>query len=81
MPDLLAQYKDALIAAMERSVGAMLAERGVPLFPATGFKGEALGANGVESVFMTFATGYDGTNTTMGFMLDNSPLDGTDKLL
>jgi hypothetical protein len=81
MADLLKEHKDALIRAAESAVDRVLASRGLQARPRLTAAGDRLGAAANAEPFETFVTGYDGSETTMPFMLDVSVLDGDDLLV
>lgn len=73
MADQISEFRNTLMKAMEKAVTAALSGRGT-----------ALGTGAYPGSFtrpVGFATGYDGAETTMSFMLDHSLLDGPDVLM
>lgn len=65
---------------MDRAVTANLNARAIPISAPVGDKVGVLNGPGYQSTYSTFATGYDGAETVMPFMLDYSLLDGPDVL-
>ena len=80
MADQTNEWKEAMIAAADRAVEVVLAQRGFHTDRATSNEGFRFGTGETDLTYNQFSTGYDGTNTTFVFRLDLSELDGADLL-
>ena len=77
MADLNAEHREAIIARATRQAEWALSSQAIPSGVSRGPGVPSLPGTGQAAIF---ATGYDGTNTVVPFMLDLSVLDGSDKL-
>lgn len=82
MPDFASELKQAVLSAIEREIDRDSSQRGISIrapgaIPGT-IQGEAVAET--EAPGFVFATGYDGSDTLVGFMFDFSEFDGSDVL-
>lgn len=78
MADRLGELRDVIIRTAEREAERALSRQAVP--SAVNGMGGAFPAVPGLARMTQFATGYDGTDTLIPFMLDLSLLDGPDLL-
>ncbi len=82
MADQTNEWKEAMIAAADRAVEIVLAQRGYHTDRATSAEGFRFGTAEGDGTYNQFSTGYDSGSglTTFVFRLDLSELDGADLL-
>jgi len=82
MSDSGAEYRHLIEGVIDQQLDAAAARRGWDLGgQAQAAQLSTSGAGLNDQIAQTFATGYDGTVTTLGFTFDISLLDGPDQLV
>lgn len=81
MPDIVAELRQAITAAVMQEVQRQAARQDWGGRSAVLAPSNPMGAAPDAATGVTFATGFDGTNTVLPFQFDQSALDGTDTLL
>lgn len=72
MADILFEVKKAIDRQINRAIANDSANRGIELRPQTQNQAGLSSISGTMEDMLDYATGYDGTNTTMAFTFDVS---------